>query len=67
MSEQLTMACGCTVEVDHDRGERRVFCDGSSPTCAGQVAYVATARPVTAVVYEVRPFVATAPEPAATQ
>lgn len=60
----VTVGCGCTVDVDHTMGERRVWCTGGGKsnqldddgrlvvvTCRGGVAHVVTAIPRRDVVY----------------
>lgn len=58
----LRLPCGCTVEADHDSGERGVVCGGHESNvvgaegCKGGRGYIVTARTITTVELTVRPM-----------
>lgn len=60
--QRVVLPCKCVVMLDHDRGQRRVVCEGHSDErrgwegCRGGRGYVVTAETVEMVVYDVRPL-----------
>lgn len=58
----LNLPCGCTVEADHEIGERGVVCAGHLTNvvgvegCKGGRGYIVTARTITTVELTVRPM-----------
>lgn len=59
---RVALPCGCPVIVNHEKGDRRVVCEGGGVTggpvewvvCPGGRGYVVNAHEVTTVLYEVR-------------
>lgn len=59
----ITLPCGCVVDVDHKTGQQRVVCTGNIPNvvpivddvgCSGGRGYIITARPT--VTYTISAF-----------